>query len=394
MNITENQKKLFENKYALLKQKFKVHMNNMTNTEPYELIATSDGRFYDIEKGCDLTTRWNWTTSFVTGLAPLYYKTTPCEDYLTWAKQFQKYYHSKVFYSPLESMHDMGFLYILYSIAMYSVTNDENHRTDALKAADELCKRFSIKGRYIDAWSKMDDESEEGRAIVDCMMNISLLLWAWKQTGNIFYREVADAHADTTLRYFVRDDDTVAHSFVFDRDTGNMVKESNTCGYSDGSWWARGTAWAVYGFSLIGEYMNSDKYTSVAKRLGARYMSELEGKSKIPIWDFRLPQEMPAKKCSKTKAEWDETLNENVCYAVDTSAAAIMSCAFLRNGTDVEKQFAIETIEELCSNYIDEDVNVPGAMHHQNGNMTYTTFGDYFLAEALNAILYDEKSIW
>ena len=387
------QKELLEKVYKSALEKFNIHMANM-NEMPYELTACSDGMFYNAEKGCNLNERYNWTTSFVTGLAPLYYKLTGNKEYIAWAEQFQKYYHSKVFDTPLDSIHDMGFLYVLYSIAMFNITGDTNHRTDALKAADELAKRFSIKGKYIDSWGRMNEEFEDGRAIVDCMMNLSLLLWAWKETGHIFYREVADAHAQTTLKLFVREDNSVAHSFIFDRNTGDVIEESNTCGYSNGSWWARGTAWAVYGFAVIGEYMDNKVYTDLSRALADAYIKAIGNDSKVPVWDFRLPDDIPAKKCGRIPADWDETNPDNTHFVVDTSATAIMACAFLRMGDEYLVKFAEESIEELCTKYVDLNENVPGILHHQNGNMTYTTFGDYFLMEALATILYAEKSVW
>jgi len=393
MELSLKQKQLFQKIYRIALEKFKIHMDKM-NGMPYELTACDDGMFYNAEKGCNLNERYNWTTSFVTGLAPLYYKTTENKDYLIWAEQFEKYYRSKVFDTPLNSIHDMGFLYVLYSIAMYNLTGDKAHKTDALKAADELSKRFSIKGKYIDSWNMMNDESEEGRAIVDCMMNLPLLLWAWKETGHLFYRDIADVHAETTLKLFVRDDDTVAHSFVFDRLTGELLGESNTCGYSNGSHWARGTAWATYGFWVIGEYMDKKAYTDISERLANAYIKALGRESKVPPWDFRLPEDIPAKKCGRIPAEWDETDPKNAPYVVDTSATAVMACAFLRMGREDLKRFAVESMEELCEKYVNEDTSVPGILHHQNGNMTYTTFGDYFLMEALSAILFEEKSIW
>ena len=158
VEITLKQRKLFEKVYNIALEKFKIHMLHM-NGMPYELTACEDGKFYNAEKGCDLNARYNWTTSFVTGLAPLYYKTTGNKDYLTWAKQFEEFYRSKVFDTPLNSIHDMGFLYVLYSIAMYNLTGDNAHKTDALKAAYVLAKRFSIKGKYIDSLNMMYDES-------------------------------------------------------------------------------------------------------------------------------------------------------------------------------------------------------------------------------------------
>ena len=71
-----------------------------------------------------------------------------------------------------------------------------------------------------------------------------------KETGHTIYKDVAKAHTDTTLKYFVREDYSACRSFLFDRKTGEMIKEAKDCGYSNGSHWARGTAWTVYGLAM------------------------------------------------------------------------------------------------------------------------------------------------
>lgn len=390
---------LFNSKYYDVLCKFNLHMRAMHDCLPFENRACKDGHYYAWEPGCDLYFKDNWMTSFITGLAPVYYQNTPNSEYLKWANGFRKYYHNKMFETPMESMHDIGFLYSPYSVAMYKLTGDKSHREDALKAADELTKRFDIKGGYIDAWGRMDDDTRVGRAIIDCMMNLALLLWAWKETKHTYYRDIALSHAEVTRRYFIRDDYSVAHSYDFDRKTGECVREHNDCGYSNGSWWARGTAWAVYGYSILADYTDSDEYRELAENIAKAYISQLPKDSCVPVWDFRLPKEKPAKKCGKDPAEWDETKAENCEFNVDTSAAAIMACGLicLYEQTD-EKwmiEFVLKTMKELSSDkYMDFRPEVEGILSHQNGQMTYTTFGDYFYVEALSKILFNSKNCW
>ena len=295
-------------------------------------------------------------------------------------------------------MHDIGFLYSPYSVEMYKLTGDSEHKVTAVKAADELLKRFDIKGKYIDAWGRMDDDERQGRAIVDCMMNIQLLFWTWKETGHTIYRDVAKAHADTTVKYFVREDYSVCHSFTFDRKSGEVLAEFNGCGYSNGSHWARGTAWMVYGLALTARYLDDMSYYDTAVKIAEKYI-ECCGKNVIPIWDFKLPEDMPAFELShKNDPEWDVTDPENCKYNVDTSAAAIISCAMLELNKLYKNEkladFAKKTTERLCSCYINKDTSVAGILGSQNGQMTYTTFGDYFLLEALTRLLHNTDVCW
>lgn len=46
------------------------------------------------------------------GLAPLYYENKMDKSYIIWANQFKKVYKSKVFEHELDTMHDLGFLYV------------------------------------------------------------------------------------------------------------------------------------------------------------------------------------------------------------------------------------------------------------------------------------------
>ncbi len=373
----------------LCRKKFDIHMQAMHDCMPYELNENASGVYYDEEPGHKLSFMYNWVTSFVTGLAPIYYELTGDVKYLKWANGFEKYYYDKVFLTPMETMHDLGFLYIPYSIKMYKLTGNRNHREAAIKATDELVKRFEIRGRYIDAWRKMDEAKDEGRAIIDCMMNLELLFWAWKETGHTMYRDVAIMHAETTIKYFIREDLSVAHSFEFSRATGELLHEANACGYANGSYWARGTAWAVYGFALAALYTGDARFIKTACDVADKYMSMLD-ENVVPVWDFRLPKDMPAKACSKP-ATWDETKAENCCYNVDSSAAAIIACGMMciydQTGEQKYLDFAAKTADELVEKYLNSDQSVAGLLKAQNGNMCYTTYGDYYFVELLQRLI-------
>lgn len=383
--------------YQICVKKAEKHMERLDPNDLYEFCECTDGQYRNNFQVVRLGDKDNWMTSFVTGLAPLCYRTEKKTEYLIWANRCKKAYHDKVFCTPLESMHDIGFLYIPYSLAMYQLTGDPGHREDALKAADELLKRFDIRGQYIDAWGRMDDDNRMGRAIIDCMMNIQLLFWAWKETGHTIYRDVAKAHMDTTIRYFVREDATVCHSFEFDRKTGAMIREDNTCGYENGSSWSRGTAWMIYGLAMAARYLENVEYHELAVKLTEKYMEQLSG-SYIPSWDFRLPEELPAMKNRFTYgAEWDETDPANCHCNVDTSAAAIVVCAMMEldkfDGISRFRQTVEDTLEELC-NYFNENPEVPGMLSHQNGRRHYAVYGDYFFVHALQRFLYNSETCW
>ena len=142
--------------------------------------------------------------------------------------------------------HDLGFIWLLSGVASYRQMGSEDGRRRGLLAANLLAARFHVRGEFIRAWnfgsSMMDTR---GVAIIDSMMNLPLLYWASEQSGDPRFRWLAEAHADTVAREFVRADGSICHVVEFDPHTGQKLREHGGQGHAPGSAWARGTAWAL-----------------------------------------------------------------------------------------------------------------------------------------------------
>lgn len=343
----------------------------------------------------DISHLFVWTPSFFTGMACLAYENTKDPSFVKWLNQFYDGYHNKVFNTPMNTMHDLGFLYSLYSVALYKLTGDVNHKKVGIKAAEELAKRFFPKGNYIRAWGRLDEKvpdyvSEElakdhffteskGLAIIDCMMNIPLLYWATEVTGNPYFRNIANAHADMTMERFIREDNTVFHAYRFDEATGNPIGGTNYCGYSDDSYWSRGAAWAIYGYIIAYGYTQDETYLETSKKLAHKYIDAIQ-ETIVPVWDFSLPEGAPREE--------------------DTSAAAIAACAFIEiaKHDPAEKElikWADKTIEALAGDkYLNKDIECPGILRHSSGTKGYWICSDYFFMELINKRLHDIDIYW
>lgn len=385
--------------YELCLKKLDVHKKNM-NDRAFEVKACPDGNYYDYEAGSDLQYTWNWMTSFTTAMGAFAYQTHKDEDSFAWTESFYEQYRAKVFDTPMNVMHDLGFLYLCYSVQIYRMTGDKKHRANALKAADELAKRFNFRGHFIEAWDEMTREKKECRGIVDSMMNVPLLLWAWKETGHTYYKEIAIAVLDTTRENYLREDGSVCHAFFYDDLTGKIKEEVNSCGYANGSHWARGTGWFVYGMAIAYSYTGETRFLEASVKAAKKYVECLTEADSIPVWDFRLPQTLPATACRSFSNEpmWDEEDPANKIYNRDTSAAAIMACAFqllykLTKG-EYFKENAQKFLKDLCEGYVNPDPQVAGILTASNGCMTYTSFGDYYFMQALASELYDITTCW
>ena len=61
-------------------------------------------------------------------------------------------------------------------------------------------------------------------------------------------------HCLTTRTCLVRGDGSTAHEGHFRHDTGEFLRQSTQQGWRDDSSWARGLAWALYGFATVYAY--------------------------------------------------------------------------------------------------------------------------------------------
>lgn len=222
----------------------------------------------------------------------------------------------------------------------------------------------------------MDTDEFDNMAIIDCLMNLPLLYWATQETGDQKYCDIAIRHADTTLQNFVRPDDSVYHAFRFDLKTGKPLRGDTYGGRTVESHWARGTAWAIYGFALSYGYTHAQKYLDASLRLAKKFVASLD-KESVPMWDF--------------KPTPDTTLIR------DASAASVAICGFQElakhhKADSVILQAKNALLDRLCSeDYLNFEENSPGIQRDgQVGDGSpggaqnaYTSWGDYFLMEAL-----------
>ena len=89
---------------------------------------------------------------------------------------------------------------------------------------------------------------------IDIMMNVPLIFYAARETGDRDLYDLAVAHCRTTERTLVRPDGSTAHEGIFDPDTGAFLRQSTHQGLRADSTWARGLAWSLYGFGTVFTY--------------------------------------------------------------------------------------------------------------------------------------------
>ena len=276
--------------------------------------------------------------------------------------------------------HDVGFMYLLSCGADYRLTGREQSRVDCLHAASLLMGRFNPAG-FIRAWNEPE---RVGYAIIDCMMNLSLLFWASAQTGDPRFAGVARIHADTALLEFLLPDGSVSHIVEFDPNTGARLREHAGQGYGLGTAWSRGQAWGLYGFALAHANTGEARYLEAARRVADFFIAHIRPDG-LTDCDFLQPPE-PAR--------------------LDNIAGACGACGLLELHRLTGEARYLEAAEALVDGLLDKCCDLSpdtcGALTHCTasyhddaaGVHCNIVYGDYFLVEALNRMNGIDIGLW
>jgi hypothetical protein len=272
-----------------------------------------------------------------------------------------------------KNTHDLGFMVFCSYGNAYLRTKNEAYKKVVIEASESLISRFDPKIGCIKSWDWA--KNWQFPVIIDNMMNLEMLFWASKETGDPKYRDVAISHANTTLANHFREDMSSFHVVDYETITGQAISHVTHQGISDSSAWARGQAWGVYGYAMCYRETGDEKYLEAAKNIGAFILKNLP-EDLVPYWDYNDPK-IP------------ETYR-------DASAAAITASAFYMLGQltsdDSFTQKADQMVESLSSPKYLAAVgqNAGFLIQHCVGNMpknsevdTPLNYADYYYLEAL-----------
>lgn len=294
---------------AVQKVRQKIEWVSEKNKDKIPCITDEKGNYDD--RG-DRSRNWRiddgincWTNGFWGGMMWLLYQDTKEERYAHIARRLEEKLESS-FEEYYGLHHDVGFMFVPTAVADFKLTGSKEARKRAMHAANLLAGRFNPAGNFIRAWNDLAEDTR-GWAIIDCMINLSLLYWASEESRDPRFRQIASRHADTVMKYFVRTDGSVRHIVEFDPETGEYIKSYGGQGYQEGSAWTRGQGWAVYGFMISYIHTGKQEYLDTAKKIAHYCIANIPESNIIPV-DFRQP-ETPA---------WE-----------DSCAACVIACGLL-----------------------------------------------------------------
>ena len=177
-------------------------------------------------------------------------------------------------------------------------------------------------------------------------------------------------------------------------ETGEPDHGATCQGYRDGSAWARGQAWGIYGAALAYKYTKRKEYIDIFKNVAQYYLEHLP-KDMVPFWDLEF-------------TDGDDQPR-------DSSSASIAACGMLEMIKSLEPEeaeiylkYAKQMMKSLYDNYAVKDpAKSNGLVLHStySNHSPYNTcnhygvdecnsWGDYFYMEALTRLRKDWVLYW
>ena len=242
-----------------------------------------------------------WTTSFWPGMLWLAFELTGDRRYLRSASAHVPSFADRIRQHLDVDTHDLGFLYTLSCVVPWRRTGDQQARRAALAAADHLLTRVLEPAGIIQAWGDMSDPRQQGRTIIDSLMNTPLLYWAGQVSGEPRYAAVAGRHVRQLRDHILRPDDTTYHTYYWDPATGEPLRGETEQGSADDSCWARGQAWGIYGFALNYRYTGDASLLTAAQRCADYFLRHLPADS-VAYWDLIFGDESGEQRDSSAAA--------------------------------------------------------------------------------------------
>lgn len=185
------------------------------------------------------------------------------------------------------STHDLGFMMFCSFGNAKDIAPKATDKDILIQSAKSLVSRFNPTVGCIKSW---DSKKNDFLVIIDNMMNLELLFWATKATGDSSYYNIAVTHANTTMKNHFRPDFSSYHVINYDAETGRVQQKKTAQGYADESSWARGQAWGLYGYTVMYRATKNPIYLEQAKNIATFYLNHPNlPADKIPYWDFNAP---------------------------------------------------------------------------------------------------------
>lgn len=341
-------------------------VRGLVERAPGELPTyTKDGRWVT---GAD---PWapNWAGGFLTGMMWIFARRT---GDAWWRERAEQYSLALEPRADDTSTHDLGFVLEPSWGRWYELEPTGRARDVLVRGGRSMAGRLQPNGGYLSTWV------DPGSTFIDVMMNVGIIFRAAALDDDAALHEVALQHCRTSRRHLMRGDGSTAHEGWFDPASGEFLRTATHQGWRSDSTWARGQAWAIYGFGTAHRHSGEPHLLDAARRAADFYIEHTPPHG-IPPNDWHDPDgELPR----------------------EASAAAIAAAGMLRlaelvpdGGGDRYRRYALAILETLRSTeYVAAGVpGYEGVLRHSTYHLRNglgvdesVMWGDYYLVEALD----------
>jgi unsaturated chondroitin disaccharide hydrolase len=340
----------------------------ISNHPDYFPLYTEDGKW---QHGREAWT--NWCEGFLGGMMWIFA-----------ARSGDRYWRERAeHYSLLieerqhdTNVHDLGFVFWPTWKRWFDQTGDESFEARVIQAGRTMGLRFNEKGKFLRSFVAPDS------CFIDIMMNVGIIFHAANRTNDRGLLMKAAEHCLTTRRCLVRGDGSTAHEGIFDLETGEFLRQATHQGWRDDSSWARGQAWALYGFGTAYWLSGEEHFLDTAQRCADFYIERT------------LPNGVPPN-------DWEEPSPRR---PAESSAAAIAASGLLQLAAltpDAQRaakytKYARTILDTLLTAEflaVDtpgwEGILMHGSYHERKdlGVDESVMWGEYFFVEALDKLL-------
>lgn len=234
----------------------------------------------------------DWCSGFFPGSMWFTYNLTGDAKWLPLAAKYTEDLDSVKY---LKWHHDVGFMVGCSYLQGYRLAGKEEYKDVIVETAKSLSTRFRPNAGIIQSWDVDKGwQAERGwkcPVIIDNMMNLELLFEATALSGDSAFYNIAVKHADTTLANHFRADNSCYHVIDYDPQTGEVRGKQTAQGYAHESAWARGQAWAIYGYTVCYRYTKDQKYLDQAQKIYDFIFNHNNLPADlVPYWDYNAPR--------------------------------------------------------------------------------------------------------
>lgn len=314
-----------------------------------------------------------WCDGFLPGMMWIFARRTGDR---AWTERAERYSRGLEERKNDRDVHDLGFVFWSTYKRWFDLTGDPTLNDVVVTAGTTMGHRFNERGKFLRSFVAPES------CFIDIMMNIGIIYYAAQQSGNQDLMRKVTEHCLTTRRYLVRGDGSTAHEGIFDLESGEFLRQSTHQGWRNDSSWARGQAWALYGFGTAYRFSQDPRFLDTAERC-AQFFIDRTGDAGVPPNDWEEPAPVQP---------WESS-------AAAITASGLFQLAELTSDATRSEQYRSYAVTIMTSLLDPEFVadHTPGwegilkhGSYHERldlGVDESVMWGEYFFVEALDKLL-------